>query len=139
MMQGQTARMKQGLRRICATVLLVLFAAFLIVPGVEASRSGDDVSLPACCRAHGKPHCSMGGQVSRNASSRPAFAHVTAKCPYAVAAPAATHGNGFGVAVANPIFAELLFSPAVRSQTEAKRRISLGRFHQKRGPPQFFS
>ena len=135
MMHSRAELIKQGPRRVCATFLLVLFAALLIVPGIQASRSGDDVSLPACCRAHGKHHCSMGGQASAEESGRPAFAQVTEKCPYSPVAPAATHGNGFDIAVADLIFAEVISSPAVRSQTEAKRRTSLDRSNQKRGPP----
>lgn len=134
-MRAQTAQMKRGLRRVCATVLLIVFAALLIAPGIQASRNGDDLSLPACCGAHGKHHCSMSGQASAEKSDRPGFAQLTEKCPHSPAAPAATHGNGFDVAAADLIVADVKCSPAVQSQTEAKRRISPDRSNQKRGPP----
>jgi hypothetical protein len=46
------------MRRALAIALLIAFSSPLVVPLFAATRD-PEASLPACCRRHGKHHCSM--------------------------------------------------------------------------------
>lgn len=120
--------------RTTATLLLALFAALLFAPGVVATTSGDDASLPACCRAHGRHHCTMSRAATR-AGDGPVLAQVTERCPCPACAPTANHRGIDGVAASSLAYAELLSHPVVHAQVEARRRIALDPAHRKRGPP----
>ena len=120
-----------------AMLLLAIFGVFFLAPLASA---GDEAgpSLPACCRAHGKHQCAMRAASSEDLaqqSSSPTFARVSDKCPYSPYSPVRVHSNSFEPAEAALTFAEIVAQPAVRPQTEAKRRIAFDRSRQKRGPP----
>jgi hypothetical protein len=59
------------MRRLAASLLLVLLFAGLALPMLLARESG----VPACCRRSGKHHCAMLPQGD-------GFRTVTAKCPH---------------------------------------------------------
>jgi hypothetical protein len=59
------------MRRLAASLLLVLMFAGLALPMLLARESG----VPACCRRSGKHHCAMLPQGD-------GFPTVTANCPY---------------------------------------------------------
>lgn len=120
--------------RTTGTLLFALFMALLFAPGIVAATSGDDASLPACCRTHGRHHCAMGWAASR-VGDGPALARVTERCPCPACAPAANHSGADGVTAASLAYAELASHPAVHPQVEARRRIALDPANRKRGPP----
>ncbi len=123
-------------QRLSATLLLALFTAFLLLPGLfAATQPTEDTSLPACCRTHGKHHCSMRQRPLTPAGNSPVVTQLSERCPYTPAAPVATHGTAVHLAVSAATFAEIASHPAVRPQTEARRRIAQLRSNQKRGPP----
>jgi hypothetical protein len=59
------------MRRLLAITLLLAFGSPLLVPLLAATAS-PEASLPACCRQHGKHHCTMLMAMER-ASTGPAF------------------------------------------------------------------
>jgi hypothetical protein len=123
--------------RLSATMLLVLFFAFLTLPIAAASQDGSDASLPACCHTHGRHHCSMGRLTGSQQSDTPAFAQLTEKCPYAPSASVNSHNDPRHPGLSALIHAEIVSHPAVHAQTVARRRIAFDRSRQKRGPPIF--
>lgn len=65
-------------RRILAITLLIAFGSALVAP-LMAATADPQSSLPACCRMHGKHHCSMPAELS-GASTDPAFK--APPCPF---------------------------------------------------------
>jgi hypothetical protein len=86
------AILKRMLRRMLAITLLIAFGLPLAAPLLAASTDTDS-NLPACCRRHGKHHCSMG--IGSSAASSvaafqappcPAYPTVATQCPGLAAA-----------------------------------------------------
>ena len=123
--------------RASAIILLAIFSSLPLLP-FTSLQVPNETSLPACCRTHGKHHCSIGrmslAEVSDSSHSH-RLAQVTGRCPYTPASPAAVHGHSFQLALASLLFAEILSHPSQRPQIEARGRISFDRSQQKRGPP----
>jgi hypothetical protein len=129
------------LRRLISILLLVVFGFPVVLPMLAMGQDAE-ASLPACCRRNGKHHCMMStdsrGKLFTDHS--PQFDATPEKCPYSPAAVAPVPPHPLASpAIAAAIYADLISHPAGFSQTEAKRRISLDRSHQKRGPPTFTS
>jgi hypothetical protein len=123
------------MRRTLATLLIAIFGFAPISPALFASDV--DANLPACCRSHGKHHCTM---MAMRSVSSPGPAMRAGRCPLfptnkAVAAQRITSA----LRTSQAAFSEVVSHPASRPQTEALYRISYSRAAQKRGPPSFLS
>jgi len=124
------------MRRIVATLMLLVFGSFLSAPLLAAS-SDPQSNLPACCRRDGKHHCMMTMTQSPTGGTQ---VYAGSHCPY-------FPQSGVAVDVQQPatapsatsaIYADLVSHPAVHAQTEARGRIAFDRSRQKRGPPAHF-
>lgn len=127
-----------SVRKLLAITLLALMG-LPFASSLFALAPKDNDNLPACCRKNGKHHCMMSmADRSSLASAAPAFAAPLDKCPFTPPAlPANTHQLTLAAPQRQMFFAEIASHPAVTAQTESKRRISLDRSRQKRGPPTF--
>jgi hypothetical protein len=72
------------------------------------------------------------------ASGESTFQTVSAKCPYNLTAPAATHTETLQPGLQELRFAEILVYFAGTVQTKARRTIVFDRTLQERGPPSPF-
>jgi hypothetical protein len=75
------------MRRLAASLLLVLMYAGLALPMLLARESG----VPACCRRSGKHHCVMLPQGD-------GFRTITANCPYRHFTALTSHSTTLGTA-----------------------------------------
>ena len=89
-----------GIRRLCALILLLLFAGpwllIFVTPGAIA-----EASLPACCRAHGRHKCFMrlmdqDGVAST--SGQLALSQISERCPYNPSLTTSPHSNSLAQA-----------------------------------------
>ncbi len=129
-----------GIWRMNAMMLLVFFTAFLFAPFVVLAEDTNS-SLAACCRAHGKHHCSMKMEVLSAAvqgGNEPTFSTPFEKCPYTPSSPTAPHNDTFQPSLRELISAETFVHSAEHPRTESKQRIIFDRSRQKRGPPTRF-
>ena len=115
-------------RRILASLLLVLFSFSLIAPALFASDPAS--KLPACCRRDGKHHCAMTTGSGFHAAKCADFPSITA---IPVSQTPGLPGLSRSTQVA------LVIQPANSSQSAARSLISYSQAGQKRGPPTFFS
>ena len=125
------------LRRLISILLLAVFGLPFVLPMLAMGQDPDG-GLPACCRRNGKHHCmmSMAERGKLSVSGDPQFQAPAEKCPYAPASVAPAQPNPLATpTTAAAIFGALVSHPTGFAQTEAKRRISLDRGNQKRGPP----
>lgn len=129
-------------KKILSILLLAVVglasATPLLTLAAQALTHGADrhSSLPACCRRNGKHHCTMSlGERSQLAQHGPDFNSSPDKCPYCPGTVAATHADVLAVSLSEGHCDFLVSHPSAVAQTEWKRRISLDRSHQKRGPP----
>ena len=121
------------MRRVLASVLLVLFSFALIAP---ALASEPESNLPACCRRGGKHECQMHGSAGQ---SGPAL--LAASCPY-YAGVRGISAQPVSIALAsalNALTTLLLSNAALYVQAISFLLISFSRFAQKRGPPALLS
>jgi hypothetical protein len=124
------------LRHALVISLLAVMVGTLLPQGLSGTSESQ---LPACCRRAGKHNCVMlqaGHEAVRSSSLR----SIREKCPYGPAA------GSFGVRTTSyfgpcspSLHCRLAIYRAPAAQAETKRRISLDRSRQKRGPPVFFS
>lgn len=123
---------------LTAWLLLALYASFLLVPLANAS-GGEEASLPACCRTHGKHHCAMQTNLdSVPQHAKPAFAAVSEKCPCTPFSPAGTHSATFSSTLNCYFFIPLTEQELQQTQTETRLRLAFARSKQNRGPPSRF-
>jgi hypothetical protein len=115
-------------RRILASLLVVLFSFSLIAPALFASDA--DSKLPVCCRRDGKHHCGLATGSGFHAARCAAFPSIGAIPP---SQTAGLPGLSRSTLVA------LVVQLANSSQLEARSRISYSQAGQKRGPPVLFS
>jgi hypothetical protein len=110
------------MRRLAASLLLVLLFAGLALPMLLARESG----VPACCRRSGKHHCAMLPQGD-------GFRTVTANCPYRRFTALTSHSIPLGAAATVlSVSLDCENSVALESPDVALR---LAGNAQKRGPP----
>ena len=125
------------MRRWIAVVMLVLLGGMYAEPLVAAATNDSEANLPACCRRHGKHHCTMmTSLMEANASGRAQVGVTPERCgmyPRGTAAVGTAVYGAPGVSAA--VYAEVVSHPAVQAQTEARYRLALDRARQKRGPP----
>ena len=125
----------QGSRWTAALLLALLCSSF--VAPFTVSASDLEATLPICCRAHGKHQCGlmiMQPDAPKHEEA-PAFARVSAKCPYVPASPLSAHADRFRPIDRPLIYAEISAHPSNRPQVQAMRRVAFDRSRQKRGPP----
>jgi hypothetical protein len=113
-------------RRVLASLLLVLFSFSLIAPALSASDA--DSKLPACCRRNGKHHCTLATGSGFRAAKCAAFPSINV-IP-------ASHTAGLP-GLSRSTFTALIVQPANSTQLEAHSRLSYSQTGQKRGPPAF--
>lgn len=124
------------MRRFISILLLAVFGLPLALPILALGQS-PEAGLPVCCRNNGKHHCMMSmNDRDKLASHDPQFRSPAEKCPYCPSLVAPAQSNPLvGPSTADAILGSLLSHPSGVAQTEYKRRISLDRSRQKRGPP----
>jgi hypothetical protein len=121
------------MRRASAVLLLALFSFSLISPAVSASDA--DSKLPACCRRHGKHHCTTPAKGSQSTSGPTVQA---GKCPFFPVSEAVPKYRMIaGAAISLAEFEQLVIHQACIRPTESLRHGFHSRAHQKRGPPSF--
>lgn len=121
------------LRRLVTILLLAVFGLPLASP-IFALTQSDGSGLPACCRRHGKHHCS-GVAPSSEAGGEHQFRAPFNPCPMYARDITASHHEMAAPPAAQAIFAALVSHPAGVAQVESHRRISRDRARHKRGPP----
>ena len=117
------------MRRVVALPLLALFSFALIEPAVYVS--GDQSSIPECCRREGKHRCAM------PQGSDPASGPVLQpeRCPSFPAHALTPRADSGTVAVYEAVAGAFAGGRALDSQPESLCLISFSRAGQKRGPP----
>jgi hypothetical protein len=115
-------------RRILASLLVVLFSFSLLAPALVASDT--DSKLPACCRRDGKHHCTQATGSGFHAARCTNFPSVNA-------VPASQAAGLPGLSKSTLV--TLVVQPVNSSRIEARSRISYSQAGQKRGPPVLFS
>jgi hypothetical protein len=126
------------LRKLLSIALLVVFG-LPFASSLLALSPTSDANLPACCRRHGKHHCSMSAeQRARLLSDTPSFTAPPEHCPFAPAHAFLVPGSQFAGAVhfaASSSFAGLRAQPIAYVQPQSTDRAARERSNQERGPP----
>jgi hypothetical protein len=118
------------MRRVLATILLVLFSSTLVEPAVFAEKVSQ---LPECCRRAGQHHCAPAASAEQPASPD---SQIGEKCPYSPALRAMpANGKVTAPGAARTPLALLPSEASTLARTEARCSDCLDRAHQKRGPP----
>lgn len=127
------------LARLLSLVLLAAVGLPTIAPALALAQD-PDAGLPACCRRHGRHHCSMTMERMQQMALRNSQPQIGAVCPnyprHEVAPAAGAHLIAFQAPQHTAAFSAA-FTPAARAETS--RRISRDRSHHKRGPPSSFA
>ena len=119
------------MRRISASLLIVLFSASLISPALFARD--DESNLPPCCRRAGKHHCAM-RDMQANSSAGPSVA--AAPCPmFPLASSVAVNQIVTLAGSRPPLVAGYASRAAWHPQARSVYRICYRRAGEKRGPP----
>jgi hypothetical protein len=123
---------EKGRRGRAALLLVLLFAPVVALAAIP--HAAPEISLPACCRAHGKHHCLMHASAP-DTGGAPAVSSLSEECPFPALGPAPHFSIDYGSAA----------SILVRFDLAAELRMELGRHiaipdksspaHPKRGPP----
>jgi len=120
-------------RRIIASLLLVLFSFSLVAPALFASDP--DSKLPACCRRNGQHHCAM---TTGSGSLGPALQ--AAKCAAFPSINAIPSSQTAGLpGLSRSTLVALVIQSGSSSRLEPRSLISYSQAGQKRGPPAFSS
>ncbi len=115
------------MRRLLA---LLLLCSFGLAPGLSAAASGQQSTVPACCRRDGKHHCGKHEPLKR------AFRSIEAKCPCAPVPAGLYVATDFLLPPASRANACLLTAHTAGSgPADSFRLTALYDAHQKRGPP----
>lgn len=116
-----------SMRRTIALSLLLFFGSALMSPffGPDA-----EAGLPACCRRHGKHHCTM-----LQSSGSPS---VSEKCPYTPRDGASVHRVSWQQHTERQLHAGVASLPPHLPQTRVYSQLCLLRSHPRRGPPAHF-
>jgi hypothetical protein len=125
------------MRRVLAITLLIALAAPLAQP-ILADSVDADSQLPACCRRHGKHHCSMRMadmmRMMADANSAPAFE--APPCPFYPAPATVPTFATASLRTALPPRAELLRTPTPLAPANTRpAQTFTASANLKRGPP----
>lgn len=121
--------------RAVAILLINVISLGWLAPAMPSSAN---VSVPACCREHGKHQCAMKMEqgVNKQSSSDRSVGAIYEKCPYSSKVwTTAWNSPSFTLHRGQVFFGEVISHPAIQAQTEARYRVSFSRSRQKRGPP----
>ena len=128
-------RLDQLLRKLLSILLLVAFWLPLAIP-LLATGGDSMANVPACCRKNGTHHCIMSlSEKQRTSQDETYLIAPRDKCPYCPGAIPANQQTPYVTAKATSLKVSVAAHPSGVAQTESKRRISLDRSRQKRGPP----
>lgn len=125
----------EDVRKLCSILLLAIFSLAAVLPLLALGETGK-TSLRACCLKNGEHHCvgSM-GEGSESGQQTDRVGALRARCPRCPGVPAPAHSVGLSLQRAERISVSPMSHPTGVAQTESKRRMSLDRSRQKRGPP----
>jgi hypothetical protein len=118
-------------------LLLLLSLLLPFVAAAQSLASDDEAALPACCRSHGKHHCSMGGHLATRDAHTRTFSdpQVSEKCPYSLPASSASLGDHHA-RPANGIQLELTLQYSKHVQSVVSSGLlEVYRANRQRGPP----
>lgn len=117
------------LRRMLTITLLIAFGSPFVLP-LFAATADPQASLPACCRRHGKHHCTM---MMPAANSGPAF--TSPPCPDYPAATTPPRIATASLATPLSLSVEQFRNPAPLAATTRRARTITTSANLKRGPP----
>jgi hypothetical protein len=120
-----------------AIMLLIAFGFPLVQP-VLAATADPDSQLPACCRRHGKHHCSMrmADMMRMMAAANSAPALEAPPCPFYPAPATAPTFATASLETSLPARAELLRAPAQLTSANTRHaQTCTASANLKRGPP----
>jgi hypothetical protein len=122
------------MRRIPATVLLLLFSYTLMTPLLFAEPESN---IASCCRRGGKHHCAKMAQMAHAEDSGNAVRITNSKtCPLFPPGASAPVSGDVAVPTPFPVFVTTVRAyPSPVEQVEVERRIAAARAWLKRGPP----
>jgi len=121
-------------RRRWKSALLLALLLFPLIALAATPMRVAEISLPACCRAHGKHHCSMDAEAI-GASRTPAVSRISERCPFQGVSPAPHFSSDIG---APPIVSNsVAFTSNQRVELQHSLTILYKTAHvqPKRGPP----
>jgi len=113
--------------------LLIAFGAPSVAP-IFAATPDSQASLPACCRTHGKHHCSMRMLTT---SSTPAFQ--APPCPLYPAAAQQSRIGGASLSAPGWSFVAVHRDSAPLISRQGGAQIAAASAHLNRGPPSRFA
>lgn len=118
------------MRRSLANLVLMVVLWGYVAPVVLGAT---ELDLPACCRSHGKHHCSMGCMGRQIGDAAPGFHENSPQCPYRLQGSVL---YGSSVAEAKKFFSMALPDGDFVHHAEAASGISVSRIRKSgRGPP----
>jgi hypothetical protein len=121
-----------AMRRVFATLLVVVFSGSLIAPALVADSESQ---LPACCRRLGEHHCAT-VETDRQAGSGPAIRASLKKCPsFPDTSMVRPYGGALSLADGPNTSALVSRGLSLRIQATSLYRATHSRSRQKRGPP----
>lgn len=125
----------EAMLRAIAIMLINIISFGWLLP---AMPSGANISVPACCREHGKHQCAMkmAHRMESQADASDSIHILYEKCPYSPKGwTTASSSQASTLNCGQLFFGDVLSHPALQAQTEARYRVSFSRSRQKRGPP----
>lgn len=126
----------QPVRRLLAIALALLIGLPTVTP-LFALRVAGDPSRPACCRRDGKHHCMLMDVETGAPSGATGItaAALSERCPYGSKSLPGTIHPDWSLHTSEAICSGIASHPSIAPQTESKRRTSVDRSRQQRGPP----
>src|SRR3954467_1016534 len=128
---------REGVRRLCALLLLLLSVAPCLL-ALSPFNAEAEALLPTCCRTHGTHKCFLrlaGERTTPSTPDKPAISRVSERCPYNPACTTTPHAGPF-VEPANDVSPIALDPEPSLAAIPTQPSTSLSsRANSKRGPP----